>query len=75
MGPGDKRKLQISHDIEKVDICPAGNSLGVRGILFVEALRLYMWYVVKPQQTYNEVDQTFCESINKAYISLCQFSV
>jgi hypothetical protein len=48
---------------KKVDICPAGNALGVRGVVFVEVLRLYMWYVVKPQQTCNEVDRTFYESI------------
>jgi hypothetical protein len=36
----------------------------IRGVVFVEVLRLYMWYVVKSQQTYNEVDRTFYESIN-----------
>ena len=39
----DKRRLRRNFDI--------------RGVVFVEASRLYMWYVVKPQQTYNEVDR------------------
>jgi hypothetical protein len=59
-----KSILRVSDGLwKKVDICPAGNALGVRGVVFVEALRLYMWYVVKCQQTYNEVDRTFYESI------------
>ena len=46
--------LEISVDFEKFDI---------RGVVFFEVSRLYMWYVVKLHKTYNEVDQTFYESI------------
>ena len=49
---------------KKVDICPAGNALGVRGVVSCTTIRQYIWYGELSCKTYNEVDRAFYESIN-----------
>jgi hypothetical protein len=48
---------------KKADICPAGNALGVLGVVFEPGSQLYTWYVKILVQTHNDVDRTFYDAI------------